>query len=112
MVEHSAVNYTAEHHKPLFWRRLATKLSPLLVPQLCPAYPEQMVRIGSMPANSPISHSAVDCHFSEYATNRALTSTKHLNRRTGSREIGRYYSNYAVITPASSEAIIIRMTTE
>ena len=36
MVEHSAVNYTAEHHKPLFWRRLATKLSPLVVPQLCP----------------------------------------------------------------------------
>jgi hypothetical protein len=36
MVEHSAVNYTAEHHKPLFWRRLATKLSPLIVPQLCP----------------------------------------------------------------------------
>ncbi len=36
MVEHSAVNYTAEHRKPLFWRRLATKLSPLLVPQLCP----------------------------------------------------------------------------
>ena len=36
MVEHSAVNYTAEHHKPLFWRRIATKLSPLVVPQLCP----------------------------------------------------------------------------
>jgi hypothetical protein len=35
-VEHSAVNYTAEHHKPLFWRRLATKLSPLVVPQQCP----------------------------------------------------------------------------
>ena len=32
----SAGNYTAEHHKPLFWRRLATKLSPLVVPQLCP----------------------------------------------------------------------------
>jgi len=31
-----AVNYTAEHHKPLFWRRLPTKLSPLVVPQLCP----------------------------------------------------------------------------
>jgi hypothetical protein len=67
MVGHSAVNYTAEHHKPLFWRRLAIKLSPLLVPQLCPAYPEQMVRIGSTPVNSPISHSPVDCHFSEYA---------------------------------------------
>ena len=38
MVEHSAVNCTAEHHKPLFWRRLATKLSPLLVPQLCPMF--------------------------------------------------------------------------
>src|SRR5271169_1993017 len=38
MVEHSAVNYTAEDHKPLFWRRLATKLSPLLVPQLCPMF--------------------------------------------------------------------------
>ena len=38
MVEHSAVNYTAEHHKSLFWRRLATKLSPLLVPQLCPMF--------------------------------------------------------------------------
>ena len=37
-VEHSAVNCTAEHHKPLFWRRLATKLSPLIVPQLCPDY--------------------------------------------------------------------------
>jgi hypothetical protein len=36
MVEHSAVNYTAEHHKPLFWRRLATKLSPLVVLQVCP----------------------------------------------------------------------------
>jgi hypothetical protein len=36
MVERSAVNYTAEHHKPLFWRRLATKLSPLVVPQLYP----------------------------------------------------------------------------
>jgi hypothetical protein len=36
MVEHSAVHYTVEHHKPLFWRRLATKLSPLVVPQLCP----------------------------------------------------------------------------
>jgi hypothetical protein len=35
-VEHSAVNYTAEHHKSLFWRRLATKLSPLFVPQVCP----------------------------------------------------------------------------
>jgi hypothetical protein len=38
MVEHSAVNCTAEHHKPLFWRRLATKLSLLLVPQLCPLW--------------------------------------------------------------------------
>src|SRR5580692_6366953 len=75
MVEHSAVNYTAEHHKPLFWRRLATKLSPLLVPQLCPAYPEQMVRIGSTPVNSSISHSPVDCHFSEYATNQASASS-------------------------------------
>jgi hypothetical protein len=37
MVEHSAVNYTAEQHKPLFWRRLATKLSPPVVPQLCPS---------------------------------------------------------------------------
>jgi hypothetical protein len=36
IIEHSAVNYTAEHYKPLFWRRLATKLSPLVVPQLCP----------------------------------------------------------------------------
>ena len=36
-VERSAVNCTAEKHKPLFWRRLATKLSPLIVPQLCPA---------------------------------------------------------------------------
>src|ERR1700731_1590427 len=36
ITQHSAVNYTAEHHKPLFWRRLATKLSPLVVPQLCP----------------------------------------------------------------------------
>src|SRR5262249_1167966 len=36
MVEHSAVNYTAEHHKPQFWRPLAAKLSPLVVPQLCP----------------------------------------------------------------------------
>jgi hypothetical protein len=36
MVEHSAVNCTAEHHKPLFWRRLATKLSPLRVPHVCP----------------------------------------------------------------------------
>src|SRR6266851_1446543 len=35
-VERSAVDCTAEHHKPLFWRRLATKLSPLIVPQLCP----------------------------------------------------------------------------
>src|SRR6267378_1094203 len=35
-VERSVVNYTAEHHKPLFWRRLATKPSPLVVPQLCP----------------------------------------------------------------------------
>jgi hypothetical protein len=34
----SAVNYTAEHYKPLFWRRLATTLSPLLVPQLCPMF--------------------------------------------------------------------------
>jgi hypothetical protein len=33
--QHSAANYTAEHHKPLFWRRLATKLSPLVVPQVC-----------------------------------------------------------------------------
>jgi hypothetical protein len=36
--EHSAVNYTAVHHKPLFWRRLATKLSPLVVPQVCPLF--------------------------------------------------------------------------
>jgi hypothetical protein len=36
--EHSAVNYTAEHHKPLFWRRLAIKLSPLAVPQVCPMF--------------------------------------------------------------------------
>src|SRR5229473_3521659 len=34
-VEHSTVNYTAEHNKPLFWRRLAIKLSPLFVPRLC-----------------------------------------------------------------------------
>ena len=34
--KHSAVNYAAEHHKPLFWRRLATKLSPLVVRQFCP----------------------------------------------------------------------------
>src|SRR5437016_12873145 len=40
-VEHSAVNYTAEHHKSLFWRRLATRLSPLVVPQLCPAFSDQ-----------------------------------------------------------------------
>jgi hypothetical protein len=33
----SAVNHTAEHHKPLFWRRLATKLSPLIVPRLFPS---------------------------------------------------------------------------
>src|SRR5438105_4917465 len=32
------VNCTAEHHKPLFWRPLATKLTPLVVPQLCPDY--------------------------------------------------------------------------
>ena len=32
----SAVNHTAEHHKPLFWRRLATKLSPLYVPACAP----------------------------------------------------------------------------
>ena len=38
MVERSAVNYTAEHYKPLFWRRLATKLSPLVVPQVCPMF--------------------------------------------------------------------------
>ena len=31
MVEHSAVNCMAEHHKPLFWRRLANELSPLVV---------------------------------------------------------------------------------
>ena len=36
-VEHSAVNCMAEHHKPLFWRRLAIELSPLIVPQMCPA---------------------------------------------------------------------------
>jgi hypothetical protein len=36
ITEHSAVNCTAEHYKPLFWRRLATKPSPLVVPQLCP----------------------------------------------------------------------------
>jgi hypothetical protein len=36
-VEHSAVNHTAEHHKPLFWRRLATMLSPLVVPHQCPS---------------------------------------------------------------------------
>jgi len=38
MVEHSVVNYTAGHHKPLFWRRLAITLSALVVPQLCPTY--------------------------------------------------------------------------
>jgi hypothetical protein len=73
MVEHSAVNYTAEHHKPLFWRRLATKLAPLLVPQLCPAHPEQMVGIGSTPVNSSTSHS-VDRHFSGLPTIRPVTS--------------------------------------
>jgi len=41
--EHSAVNYTAEQPKPLLWRRLATKLSPLVVPQLCPASFEQSI---------------------------------------------------------------------
>lgn len=39
-VEHLAVNCTAEDHKPLFWRRLATTLSPLIVPQLCPTTPK------------------------------------------------------------------------
>ena len=42
-VEHSAVNCMADHHKPLFWRRLATKLSPLIVPQLCPSKAERSV---------------------------------------------------------------------
>jgi hypothetical protein len=37
-VEHSVVNYSAEHHKPWFWRRLATKPSSLVVPQLCPGF--------------------------------------------------------------------------
>jgi hypothetical protein len=32
---YSVMNYTAEHHKRLFWRRLPTKLPPLAVPQLC-----------------------------------------------------------------------------
>jgi hypothetical protein len=48
MVEHSGVKCTAEHHKPLFWRRLATELSPLLVPQLCPMFwsePPKMAQI-------------------------------------------------------------------
>ena len=43
-VEHSAVDCTAEHHKPLFWGRLATKLSPLLVPS-CAACFGVMVQI-------------------------------------------------------------------
>ena len=34
---HWAVNHTAENHKPLFWSRVATKLSLLIVPQLCPS---------------------------------------------------------------------------
>ena len=36
-VSHRAVNHTAENHKPLFWSRAATKLSLLIVPQLCPS---------------------------------------------------------------------------
>jgi hypothetical protein len=36
MIERSAVNYTAEHHKLLFWRRSTTKLSPLTIPRLRP----------------------------------------------------------------------------
>jgi hypothetical protein len=36
ITEHSAVNCMAEHHKSLFWRRFATKLSPLVAPQLYP----------------------------------------------------------------------------
>src|SRR6202158_79431 len=35
-VSGEAGNYTAEQHRPLFWRRLATQLSPLTVPQLYP----------------------------------------------------------------------------
>ncbi len=36
MVEHSAVNQTTEHHKPLFWRHIAAQRPPLIVPQQCP----------------------------------------------------------------------------
>jgi hypothetical protein len=45
MVEHSAVNATVEHHKPLFWRRLATKPSSTVVPQLWPAITENLAKI-------------------------------------------------------------------
>ena len=98
MVEHSAVNYTAEHHKPLFWRRLATKLSPLLVPQLCPAYLERMLGVGSTPVNSSISHNPVDCHFSVRPfVSHACDSDNRFPVRANQLFPFRYLSNHATV---------------
>jgi hypothetical protein len=49
MVEHSVVNDTAGHHKPLFWRRLAITLSA----QLCPThFPRSTITIDEKAALS------------------------------------------------------------